>query len=475
MSKRMNFIVIVSDTFRRDHLGIYGNDWMSTPHLDSFAKKALVFDRAYAASYPTVPHRHDLFTGRFTATYMPWAPLPRDEIVLAQVLTDAGYNTMMVSDTNHTLERGYNYQRGFKGWEWIRGQEGDLWLTGKKDMPACDPRRLRYLGDLEHYRNRATWRYESDTFVAQTMTKAAQWLEHSRNRRPFFLYVDTFDPHEPWDPPQWYIDMYDPGYEGEVIDYPHYWYVEGYLTPEELKHCRALYAGEATLVERWTGMLLQKIEDMGLLEDTMVIFTTDHGFLHGEHGIIGKALIYPGTPLKWLPLYDEISHIPFILWMPGARSGRTDALILPPDIMPTILKAAGVEIPESVQGKSFLDVIQGERDEHRECALSFSFAGGAHAVATVTEGNWQASFFPPRPEEGAVEKVSFAVDGLPKRYRVEDEVGQDRLYDLEADPNAEKDISGEHPEVMRKLRQRFIQLLVDCEVDPNIVTCWKEG
>lgn len=123
MSKeQMNFIVIVSDTFRRDHLGAYGNKWISTPHIDAFADKALVFDKAYSASFPTVPHRHDLMTGRFTATYMPWAPLPRDETVLAQVLSAAGYTTMMVCGCTHMLENGYHYDRGFEGFEWIRGQ-----------------------------------------------------------------------------------------------------------------------------------------------------------------------------------------------------------------------------------------------------------------------------------------------------------------------------------------------------------------
>jgi arylsulfatase A-like enzyme len=71
----MNFIIIVCDTLRRDHLGCYGNQWISTPHIDAFAEQAIVFERTYSASFPTVPHRRDLLTGRLTATYTPWAPL----------------------------------------------------------------------------------------------------------------------------------------------------------------------------------------------------------------------------------------------------------------------------------------------------------------------------------------------------------------------------------------------------------------
>ncbi len=469
----MNFVVIVSDTFRRDHLGVYGNEWISTPHLDAFAEKSLVFDRAYTASFPTVPNRHDLLTGRFTATYIDWAPLPPEETVLAQVLSDTGYTTMMISDTNHTLENGYNYQRGFDGFEWIRGQEGDFWKTGPAEMSACDPKMLRKFGDLPHYRNRAGWRYESDTFVARTMTAAGQWLEDNRSSRPFFLYVDTFDPHEPWDPPAWYVDRYDPGYTGKVIDYPHYDHVEGYLSPEELKHCRALYAGEVTLVDRWVGMLLEKIEDMRLMENTMVIFTADHGFLHGEHGIIGKALqSREASTWSHIPLYDEISHIPFILWMPGVNPGRSDAVIQPPDIMPTILDAAVVEIPPAVQGESFLKVVKGGRNEHRQRAFSFGYAGGADALATVTEGKWQATLFPMKTPTGD-EQVSYAVDGLAKQFRAGGDTGEDRLYDLQADPEAQKDVSNEHADVMAELRRRFVDLLVACETGPDIVTRWK--
>jgi len=468
----MNFIVIVSDTFRRDHVGAYGNRRISTPHIDAFAGQSLVFEEAYTASFPTVPNRHDLLTGRFTATYIPWAPLPKEEVVLAQVLCEAGYTTMMISDTNHTLENGYNYQRGFGGFEWIRGQEGDAWKTGPSRMPACDLKKLRKFGDLPHYRNRAHWRGESDTCVARTMTAARQWLEDNCGSRPFFLYVDTFDPHEPWDPPQWYVDRYDPGYTGQVIDYPHYDYVEGYLSPEELKHCRALYAGEVTLVDRWAGMLLEKIQGMGLMEDTMVIFTTDHGFLHGEHGIIGKALMSPRQPWSYVPLYEEISHIPFILWMPGGKTGRSSAVIQPPDIMPTILAAADVEIPSTVQGRSFLDVVRGNKKDHRQRAFSFPYAGGADALATVTEGQWQATFFPAKVA-GDVEQISYAVDGLGKRVGATGRTAQGPLYDLRSDPGEQRDVSAEHPEVIKELRRRFIEFLVACGTDARIVARWE--
>jgi len=473
--KPMNFVVIVSDTFRRDHMGAYGNQWISTPNLDAFAAESLVFDRAYSASFPTVPHRHDLLTGRFTATYAPWGPLPKDETVLAQVLTDAGYWTMMVSDTNHTLEHGYFYERGFEGFEWIRGQENDHWKTDAPRLPKCDPGKLRKDESLRHYRNRAYWTSEADTFVARTMTTACDWLEGYKREDPFFLYVDTFDPHEPWDPPQHYVDLYDPGYQGEVVDYPHYDYVDGYLTDAEVKHCRALYAGEITLVDRWAGRLLQRIRDLGLMENTMVLFTADHGFLHGEHGIIGKSIIAPGRPCSVIPLYDEISHIPFICRTPGGITGRSDAIVQPPDIMPTILAAAGVEIPDTVQGKSILPIAKGQSKDHRRRAFSFSYVDRPDSIATITEGKWQCSIRPTKTRSVS-DDITLDVDGLPKPVAWNPKDNETPLlYDIEVDPQQSKNLADQYPEVVSGMRSSFIELLEQCGSDADVVDLWKEN
>ncbi len=107
----MNVILIVSDTLRRDHLGCYGNNWISTPNIDRFAKGSLVFEDAYIGSFPTVPNRRDLFTGKFTFVYSDWSPLTPEEVVLSEVLGKEGYISMFIADTPHTTAPGYNYRR----------------------------------------------------------------------------------------------------------------------------------------------------------------------------------------------------------------------------------------------------------------------------------------------------------------------------------------------------------------------------
>ncbi len=467
----MNFIVIISDTLRRDHLGCYGNEWISTPNIDRFAAKSLLFENAYSASFPTVPHRRDVLTGRFTASYTPWAPLSPDEVVLAQVLKQRDYLSMMVCDCPHILENGYHYDRGFDGFEWIRGQETDRWKThpAAPDDP-CDPKKIRNAEGMRrrHRRNVAWWQYEEDTFVARTMAEACRWLEKNYERDGFFLYVDTFDPHEPWDAPRWYVEMYDPGYEGEVVDYPLYARTD-FLSEEELEHARALYAAEVTLVDRWVGRVFERIEDLGLFENTLVVFTTDHGFLHGEHGIIGKSLISPDR-FEYIPLYEEINHIPLIVHLPGCEEERKQAVVQPMDFMPTILDLAEIEPPESVDGRSFALVLRGEADEHREFALSSPYVRGDSVPATVTCGKWSGVLWS-APKEGEAQ-VDKAVDGLAKEQAPAGERG-DLLFDLETDPTQQSNVAADHPDVLADLRAKAIAFWSEVGLPDDEIARWE--
>ena len=125
----MNFIVIVSDTFRYDYLGANGNAWIKTPELDAFSRLAVNFDRCTIASFPTIPTRTDWFTGRYGFPFHGWQPLDPKATVLAQVLREAGYVNQLITDNPHLMNATQNFQRAFHGAEWIRGQEGDVHLT----------------------------------------------------------------------------------------------------------------------------------------------------------------------------------------------------------------------------------------------------------------------------------------------------------------------------------------------------------
>ncbi|RLE81062.1 MAG: hypothetical protein DRJ51_04570 [Thermoprotei archaeon] len=478
----MNFIVFVSDTFRRDFLRTYGNSWIRTKYIDEFAKKAVVFDRAYAASFPTVPARRDIFTGRYSYVYAGWEPLSLDERVIAEILSQHGYTTMLIADTPHFLKDGYNFQKGFTGWYWVRGQENDNYMTEPLEVEfPCQPDKLRnpYRTVVQYLRNVSERRYESDYFAAQTVTEAIKWLERNykyRKRRKFFLYIDTFDPHEPWDPPRWYVDMYDPNYEGEEVTYPVYGPVD-FLSERELKHTIALYAGEVTMVDRWFGKLMEKVEDMGLMEDTTIIFTTDHGFYFGEHGLIGKSIITSdGKRFAWAPLYEEVARIPLIIYAPEHKMGwRCDELVQLPDLMPTILELAGIEIPDFVNAKSLVGLLEGSVESLREFAVtSPPIIRGAMAglKTTITTKEW--SFLlcgkqePVEPYE-----FEFSVDGVRKKIIKEVRV-ESELYNLSKDPKQTRNVLQGNLDVARELHRKYIEFLKSVGTSPQVMKPWLE-
>jgi len=455
----MNIIQIVSDTFRYDHMGCYGNKWIHTEHLDKFAEESVVFERAYTASFPTIPHRYDLFTGRYTFINSTWAPLPRDEIILSQLLRQAGYVTMLIGDTYHLFRDGTYYDRGFDGWLWIRGQEWDRYMTN----PTKDPPERKKVMSTQYLQNVSSRQFEEDYFIAQTITAAARWLELNYDQHEkFFLHIDAFDPHEPWDPPKWYTDIYDPDWEGgDVMGSA---YIPGSskrglttdLTERELKHLRALYAGEVTLVDRWIGMLLQKIEDLGLLENTAVIFTSDHGTYLGEHGYLGKRD----------HLYEECAHVPLVIRLPdseGVQRGRCGELVQSPELMPTILEMAEVKSPSTVQAKSLLPLMRGEESQEREIAVS------------------SPSFIKPRLSPRIVwitiTSKDWALLAAARNAPPKDELGRNvesELYDLRADPNETRNLYNEKPDVAEELRSKMFTFLRSMGAKDEVLSNWAQ-
>jgi len=446
---RMNIVQIVSDTFSRDHLGCYGNDRIHTENLDRFASQSMVFDRAYVASHPTIPNRHDLFTGRYTFIYSMWSPLPENEIILSQLLRQAGYTTMLIVDTPHMIRDAHYFDRGFDGWWWIRGQEHDRYMTN----PTKDSTERREAFGTQYLQNVSSRRFEEDYFVAQTMTSATKWLELNYDQHEkFFLHIDAFDPHEPWDPPKWYADMYNPDWKGG--DVAGGAYVLGVNRPatsdlaeDELDRLRALYAGEVTMVDRWVGKLLQKIEDLGLFENTAVIFTTDHGTYLGEHGYVGKRD----------RLYEEVAHIPLMVRMPdseGSLRGRCGAIVQTPDLMPTILELAEAPCPRTVQGKSMLPLIKGkEAPESRTAISSPSLVGRMlPSWITVTSKVW-----------------ALLAARIDPSARIESE-----LYNLSEDPSETKNLYDEEDDVAEQLHSEMVKRLRSMGAEDEILNRWTE-
>src|SRR5215204_4680300 len=433
---RPNVVVIVADTFRRDHLGAYGNPYISTPHLDEFARSSVVFDRHVISSFPTMPARADILTGTCSYTHMGWEPLPRHLTTLPGVLSKAGYHTMGVVDTPFFIRNGFGYDRGFDDFVWVRGQGDDTRPHERSDA-------------------RSTWRSEEDRMVARTMREAERWLERHYKER-FFLYVDTWDPHEPWDAPDYYTKSYREGYEGEQI-YPSYgnWKEAG-LTRDDVDLGYATYCGEVTMVDFWVGRLLAKLDALNLREDTLVLFTSDHGFYFGEHDYFGKAewvhepeaLVTEDSSVpewlaeswlltvEWSPLYSEITRIPLMVRGPGLDPGRRSAMTTASDLAPTVLELVGLNgLPTMMTGDSFGGVLAGTREEHRPFVVSswpLYLAEGEITTAVDSTARRIANYMPITVTTRGRSLILGGPDDEPE------------LYDLSADP-------GERNNALREL------------------------
>jgi arylsulfatase A-like enzyme len=448
-----NVVLIVSDTFRRDHLGVYGNRAIRTPSLDRFAGGSVVFDHHVIGSFPTMPARADLLTGRFSFTFMGWEPLPPDLPTLPGLLSDAGYLTMGVVDTPFLVRDGYGYDRGFDDFIWVRGQGDDTRPHERLDA-------------------RSTWTEEADRLVARTMTAAERWLER-HYQEPFFLYVDTWDPHEPWDAPDYYSALYRPGYDGRKL-YPAYgkWRAAG-LTEDDVALAHATYCGEVTMVDRWVGHLLEKLDVLGISESTVVLFTSDHGFYFGEHEYFGKAewvhdpdaqvsrdaVVPEWFSKSWLltigrsPLYQELTRVPLIVRAPGLDPGRRSALTTAPDVPATILDLVGLEPPDSAHGRSFRDVLEGRRDEHRPFVVSswpLYFAEGELTSAVDGRTRRIASCMP------------LTVTTRSRSLLVGGPEDAPELYDLESDPAESSNVWQKRSDEGRQMLREAVRFLEDC-------------
>lgn len=441
----MNLIVISTDTWRSDHLGCYGNGWIQTPNLDRLAEEGVVFENFFAEALPTLCARTVFYTGRHLwpgwevhahrgdhLGYQPgWHQIPEDWVTVSEALQEAGYTTALVSDLYHQFKPTGNWHRGFFSWQWIRGQEQDRYITGPRAAVDLSPyvqaggyERRRFQGLEQYLLNQLDRKGEEDYLCARVLRAAAEWLRRNVENAPFLLWCECFDPHEPWDPPTAYADRYCPGYEGpELISPPG---EVDQVSEAELQRIRALYAGECSLVDAWAGHLFDVVGELGLWEETVVAFVSDHGTNLGERGAIRKR---PWT------LERQEAGLPLIIRHPDRTYAgrRVGALLYAPDLAPTLLGLLGQEAPETMTGKDFWPVVTGEVDAlHGEVVSAY----GPYAALRNMEWLYTARYAP----EGAMGRAEV----LPPRLcRVEEDL---------------RDVIGDYPEVAAEMDARLREL-----------------
>ena len=470
-----NVVVILLDSLNRHMVGAYGSDEFDTPNLDRLAARSLRFDRHYTGSLPCMPARHDILCGALDFLWRPWGSVELWEDTITFHLRRAGITTKLVSDHPHLFETGgENYHTDSGAWEYVRGHESDPWRTAPDPTwvgaPAL-PAREGWVA--HHYDDSRTWfREEADFPGARTMSEAARWLaEEAPAAERFMLFVDEFDPHEPFDVPEPWMSRYDPDWEGPRVIWPPYAaaaIASAVLDERTARHIRANYGAKLTFIDHWLGRVLDELDRGDRWADTAVILCTDHGHYLGEHDIFGK----PGVPI-----YQPMGHIPLLIAWPGSPGGTVDALTTSVDLHATLCDVFDVTADHRTHGESLVPLIDGSASTVRDWALTGVWGRGVHVIdgnrkyvraprpgnapLSMWSNRWSTMPIPafpdlrlPRPDRRAtldympgsdvpvIRQPFTADDPLPYWAGSRRDLGTDLAFDLDVDPGETEDLVG---------------------------------
>jgi arylsulfatase A-like enzyme len=448
-----NVLLIVTDSTRADYIGAYNRNTIArTPNIDALSRESLTFDLAVPEAMPTGPVRRCLFTGRRGFPFRDWRfvpglpqepgwmPIGDNEPLFTDALGEAGVATGYVTDNPFLI--GPQFAAARRSLDDARPDfsQGAYRFFNKPFKRVASRGQIdRYLlpalsdtAEVPRLRGHVGWnnlfrRSERDYSAARVMRRGMRMLNDLKDKEPFFLGVDAFDPHEPVDPPPVYLEDYGTpkGIEGERGIRP----IAPFETPADpisklaigqdtVQRVRELYAAELTFTDRWIGRLLTMLDDLGLAERTVVIYLSDHGLTLGEQGIIGKSR----SRLQY-----HIHHVPYMIRHPdGTRAGERHGFFASThDVAQTVLSFAGVRAPGAMNGEDLSVLFEGREPPERRY---FTSCYANHLLAG--DGRWV--------------------------FITDSEENERQLYDSREDPDQESNVADQNADKVEELRQALI-------------------
>ena len=465
MRTRPNVLWICTDQQRYDTIHALGNPAVRSPRLDRFIDESVAFTRAYCQSPVCTPSRASFLTGRYPRTTrcrQNGQAMPPDERLVSRLFADAGYRCGLAGKLHLAACQGRVEERiddGYEVFHWSHHPQPDWpenaytqWLASRgltwEELYAGPGNRYVKEGvPAEHHQT--TWCAEmAIDFLRETKSE--------QPGRPWFFSFNCFAPHHPFDPPPEYARRYDPDSvpapkhrPGELDNKPVYQrldhrhahnnpddYPVAGMSERDQREVVAAYYAMCEHIDHETGRMLDALEESGQADDTIVVFMSDHGEMLGDHGLL----------LKGPHFYEEAVRVPLVIRWPGHyRAGlRADALVELTDLAPTLLEAAGLPVPERMQGRSLHDLCRGEApaDQHRDAVFSEYYNSWSH------RGEAYGTMLRTRSEKIVV-------------YHGVDE---GEFYDLEADPDEFENLWDEPA-----ARDRKFELLKRC-FDASVFT-----
>ncbi len=373
----MRTVFILFDSLNRHFLECYGSTLFSTPNFKRLAEKSVTFEQHHVGSLPCMPARRDIQTGRLNFMHRSWGPMePFDQSVFQQ-LQEAGVHSHLITDHYHYFEEGAgNYHTKYSSYESFRGQEGDKWQA--EMAPPLADWEARYHADQFdgassslpfHYMANRDYLEKTGQFPStQCFDAACVFLDKNKAADNWLLQIETFDPHEPFFAPEEHRRKFDSDYDGKIRDWPPYAPYTG-PSPED-DEMKRNYMALISHCDEQLGRVLDFMDEHDMWQDTMLVVSTDHGFLLGEHDWWAK---------NRMPCFTEIAHIPLFVHHPDyskCTGERRNALTQTPDLAVTFCDAHNAPALEHATGRSVLPLIA-DADASNHDALIFGYFGGA--------------------------------------------------------------------------------------------------
>jgi arylsulfatase len=450
--RRVNILFLMDDQHRGDCLGAAGATWLKTPHLDELAHQGALFVKAYSSLPSCLPARTSLLTGQSPWQHgmLGYKPIPpRFPQEMPRMFSQAGYRThavgkMHFEDHDHgyqsvvleeawraALNRPKRIKRDYRRWFEARHPDKDVDATG--------------LGYTDH-RGGHPFPY-GDTLhpTHWTAEQGIEFLRSYREDKPWFLKVSFKRPHPPFDPPKRWLDHYDnvkfpmpkvgPWAErkfgqgiGSLEKNPNA--TRGHFPGAEIRASRQAYFASISHVDEQVGRVLQALQERGDLENTLILFTCDHGDMMGDNHLWRKCYAYEGSAR--IPM---IIRWPESLNLPARRGQVMRHLVELRDVLPTFLDAAGMAKPGAMDGMSMLDLIRGRTRKWRR-VLDLE-----HAQIYWQGNSWIAL------TDGRHKYIYFTL------------TGEQQLFDLDNDPHEMNNLAenAAHAELVGQWRKRMVE------------------
>lgn len=375
---RPNVLIIHTDQQRWDTLRCMGNELMQTPNLDKLASEGAMFTNCFVNNPVCMPSRMSLMTGQYPSALgctCNGIPLPEDTLTINKMLKPYGYHTANIGKLHFQNHSNRNHKDPHPSYgfdtlilsdepgcyddayiKWVENIAPDQVYNCRVALPpaATDPPNNKPPREaITPY----IWESDEDlTHTAFVASETCNYLNEHRNER-FFAFAGIYAPHAPINPPKRFVDMYNI----DDMPLPHIGKDEKGpgkdASPEQLRKMKAYYYALISHIDDQVGRILKILEDNELKDNTLVIFTSDHGEHLGDHGLTGKGA----------PGFDSCIHVPLLISYPGMiKPGMViEELIEQVDIAPMILDYCGVQIPRIVQGFSIRPVIEGKPHKPR--------------------------------------------------------------------------------------------------------------